>query len=302
MSWKARLKESLSNTSRSIGKLLFNSHVDETLFEELETALIMSDAGLEATEKLMGMLRQRAKEENVETSAHLKKVLHQLLVDHLTPLEQSCNWRRTQPLIMVVMGVNGSGKTTTVGKLAMSFQRQGAKILLAAADTFRAAACEQLMAWATPSNIRVLSRGSSDPASVAFDAVKASFNYCSDVVVIDTAGRLPKQLHLMEELKKICRVVKKVDSTAPHEVLLVIDGNMGQNVLAQVRAFDEIINITGLVVTKLDGTAKGGILVAIACGSCGVRPIPVFWIGMGESFGDLQPFSAEEFASALLGD
>lgn len=301
-SWLSRLKQGLSRTGQSIGGIFVGVKVDENLFEELESALIMADAGLEATEKLLTALRARVKKERIEDPAKVKAVLRQLLADHLRPLERAFDLKRAQPLVVMIAGVNGAGKTTSIGKLAHTFQRQGASVLLAAGDTFRAAAREQLIEWGSRNNVTVISQDGGDPAAVAFDSVNAGRARGMGVVMVDTAGRLPTQLHLMEELKKIRRVIGKADPAAPHEVLLVVDGNTGQNALAQIRAFDAAINLTGLVVTKLDGTAKGGTLAAVAAGSQGVRPIPVYWIGVGESLEDLQPFVADEFAGALLAD
>ncbi|MCW3154692.1 signal recognition particle-docking protein FtsY [Achromobacter spanius] len=301
-SWLSRLKQGLSRTGQSIGGIFVGVKVDESLFEELESALIMADAGLEATEKLLTALRARVKKERIEDPAKVKTALRQLLADHLRPLERGFNLNSAKPLVVMIAGVNGAGKTTSIGKLAHTFQRQGASVLLAAGDTFRAAAREQLVEWGSRNNVSVISQDGGDPAAVAFDAVNAGRARGMGVVMVDTAGRLPTQLHLMEELKKIRRVIGKADASAPHEVLLVVDGNTGQNALAQIRAFDAAINLTGLVVTKLDGTAKGGTLAAVAAGSQGVRPIPVYWIGVGESLEDLQPFVADEFAGALLAD
>lgn len=301
-SWLSRLKQGLSRTGQSIGGIFVGVKVDENLFEELESALIMADAGLEATEKLLTALRARVKKERIEDPAKVKTALRQLLADHLRPLERAFDLKRTQPLVVMIAGVNGAGKTTSIGKLAHTFQRQGASVLLAAGDTFRAAAREQLIEWGSRNNVTVISQDGGDPAAVAFDSVNAGRARGMGVVMVDTAGRLPTQLHLMEELKKIRRVIGKADPAAPHEVLLVVDGNTGQNALAQIRAFDAAITLTGLVVTKLDGTAKGGTLAAVAAGSQGVRPIPVYWIGVGESLEDLQPFVADEFAGALLAD
>ncbi|WP_251863068.1 signal recognition particle-docking protein FtsY [Achromobacter sp. Marseille-Q4962] len=301
-SWLTRLKQGLSRTGQSIGGIFVGVKVDENLFEELESALIMADAGLEATEKLLAALRARVKKERIEDPAKVKAALRELLADHLRPLQRSFELNRAKPLVVMIAGVNGAGKTTSIGKLANTFQRQGASVLLAAGDTFRAAAREQLIEWGSRNNVTVISQDGGDPAAVAFDAVNAGRARGASVVMVDTAGRLPTQLHLMEELKKIRRVIGKADASAPHEVLLVVDGNTGQNALAQIRAFDAAINLTGLVVTKLDGTAKGGTLAAVAAGSQGVRPIPVYWIGVGESLEDLQPFVADEFAGALLAD
>lgn len=301
-SWLSRLKQGLARTGQSLGGIFVGVKVDENLFEELESALIMADAGMEATDKLLTALRARVKKERIEDPAQVKAALRQLLAEHLKPLERGFDLRRSQPLVVMIAGVNGAGKTTSIGKLAHTFQRQGASVLLAAGDTFRAAAREQLIEWGSRNNVTVIAQEGGDPAAVAFDAVNAGRARGAGVVMIDTAGRLPTQLHLMEELKKIRRVIGKADAAAPHEVLLVVDGNTGQNALAQIRAFDAAIQLTGLVVTKLDGTAKGGTLAAVAAGSQGVRPVPVYWIGVGEGLEDLQPFVAEEFATALLAD
>nr|WP_232462492.1 signal recognition particle-docking protein FtsY [Bordetella genomosp. 9] len=300
-SWLQRLKQGLSRTGQSLGGLFVGVKVDENLFEELETALIMADAGMEATESLLTALRARVKKERIEDAGKVREALRQILADHLRPLERRFDVHRAKPLVIMIAGVNGAGKTTSIGKLANTFQRQGASVLLAAGDTFRAAARQQLMEWGARNNVTVIAQEGGDPAAVAFDAVNAGRARGTGVVMVDTAGRLPTQLHLMEELKKIRRVIGKADPAAPHEVLLVVDGNTGQNVLAQIRAFDAAINLTGLVVTKLDGTAKGGTLAAVAAGTQGVRPVPVYWIGVGEGLEDLQPFVADEFAAALLG-
>ncbi len=301
-SWLTRLKKGLSRTGQNIGGLFVGVKVDEALFEDLETALIMADAGVEATEKLLTALRQRVRKERLVEAGQVKDALRDILAQHLEPLEKPFPLGKATPLIIMIAGVNGAGKTTSIGKLAYAFQAQGAKVLLAAGDTFRAAAREQLMEWGARNNVTVISQDGGDPAAVAFDAVNAGRAREVDVVMVDTAGRLPTQLHLMEELKKIKRVIGKADGAAPHEVLLVIDGNTGQNAIAQIRSFDAAITLTGLVVTKLDGTAKGGTLAAVAAGSQGVRPVPVYWIGVGEGLNDLQPFVAREFAAALLGD
>ncbi|SAI69677.1 cell division protein [Bordetella ansorpii] len=301
-SWLSRLKQGLSRTGQSLGGLFVGVKVDENLFDELESALIMADAGIEATETLITALRARVKKQRIEDPAQVKAALRELLTDHLRPLERNFDVDKAKPLVVMIAGVNGAGKTTSIGKLAHTFQRQGASVLLAAGDTFRAAAREQLVEWGSRNNVQVIAQDGGDPAAVSFDAVNAGRARGVGVVMIDTAGRLPTQLHLMEELKKIRRVIGKADATAPHEVLLVVDGNTGQNALAQIRAFDAAINLTGLVVTKLDGTAKGGTLAAVAAGSQGVRPIPVYWIGVGEGMEDLQPFVASEFAGALLAD
>ncbi|EKU31339.1 signal recognition particle-docking protein FtsY [Alcaligenes sp. HPC1271] len=300
-SWMARLKQGLSRTGQSLSSLFVGAKVDETLFEELEDALLMADAGVEATEKLITALRARVRKEKVSDAAQVKQILCDILTDHLKPLEKSFPLESSKPLVVMIAGVNGAGKTTSIGKLAHTFQEQGAKVLLAAGDTFRAAAREQLIEWGTRNNVSVIAQDGGDPAAVAFDAVHAGRARDMGVVMVDTAGRLPTQLHLMEELKKIKRVIGKADGQAPHEILLVVDGNTGQNAISQIRAFDAALGLTGLVVTKLDGTAKGGTLAAVAACAQGVRPIPVYWIGVGEGMQDLQAFVAREFASALLG-
>lgn len=300
-SWMQRLRKGLSRTGSSIGSLFVGVKVDEELFEELETALLMADAGIEATESLLTKLRAKVKQQRIENSEQVKEALKELLTEHLQPLEKSFMLPLDGTSVVMIAGVNGAGKTTSIGKLAHHFQAAGASVLLAAGDTFRAAAREQLVEWGKRNNVAVISQDGGDPAAVAFDAVNAGKARKANVVMIDTAGRLPTQLHLMEELKKIKRVINKADNEAPHEVLLVVDGNTGQNVITQIKTFDAALGLTGLVVTKLDGTAKGGTLAAVAAGSQGVRPVPVYWIGVGESLHDLQPFSAAEFANALLG-
>ncbi|WP_179588428.1 signal recognition particle-docking protein FtsY [Pigmentiphaga litoralis] len=300
-SWLNRLKTGLSRTGQNFTSLFIGVKVDEDLFEELETALIMADTGVDAAVSLLKSLRARVKQERIEDAQQVKVVLREVLAAHLRPLEKTFALDRPYPVVTMLAGVNGAGKTTSIGKLARTFQNQGKKVLLAAGDTFRAAAREQLVEWGARNNVTVIAQDGGDPAAVAFDAVQSGKARGMGVVMIDTAGRLPTQLHLMEEIKKIKRVIGKADPTAPHEVLLVIDGNTGQNALAQIKAFDQAIGLTGLIVTKLDGTAKGGILAAVAAGAQGVRPIPVYWIGVGEGIEDLQPFVADEFAGAVLG-
>jgi fused signal recognition particle receptor len=300
--WLGRLRKGLSRTGQSIGGLFVGVRVDEALFEDLESALIMADAGVQASESLLTALRARVKKDKLEDANAVRQALTDILADHLRVLEKPFVVGQFAPLVVMIAGVNGAGKTTSIGKLAHSLQQQGAKVLLAAGDTFRAAAREQLVEWGRRNQVTVIAQEGGDPAAVAFDAVNAGRARGMDVVMIDTAGRLPTQLHLMDELKKIRRVIAKADQQAPHEVLLVVDGNTGQNVLTQIKAFDEAIGLTGLIVTKLDGTAKGGTLAAVAAGSQGVRPVPVYWIGVGESMQDLQPFVAQEFAAAVVGN
>jgi fused signal recognition particle receptor len=300
-SWLTKLRGGLSKTGQSISTLFVGVKVDEALFEELETALIMADAGVEATGQLLTSLRARVKRDRINDAEAVKQALREVLTDHLKVLEKPFVVGQVKTLVVMITGVNGAGKTTSIGKLAHAFQQRGAKVLLAAGDTFRAAARQQLMEWGARNNVDVITQEGADPAAVAFDAVHAGRARGADVVMVDTAGRLPTQLHLMDELKKIRRVIGKADPTAPHEVLLVVDGNTGQNVLSQIRTFDAAIGLTGLIVTKLDGTAKGGTLAAVAAGSQGVRPVPVYWIGVGERMEDLQPFVASEFAAAVVG-
>jgi len=295
-SWLDRLKAGLRKTGSSIATVFTGTQIDDNLYEELETALLMADTGVKATEQLLSDLKRRVKETKATDPAQVKGLLADAIADLLAPLQKPLEIGAQQPTVIMVAGVNGAGKTTSIGKLTKHLADSGESVLLAAADTFRAAAREQLAVWADRNTVEIVSQQGGDPAAVSFDAVSAGRARGKDVVLVDTAGRLPTQLHLMEELKKIKRVVQKADATAPHEVLLVIDGNTGQNALAQVKAFDEALQLTGLIVTKLDGTAKGGVLCAIAR----EKPIPVYFIGVGEKLEDLETFDAREFAQALL--
>ncbi|BEP93165.1 hypothetical protein GmRootA79_15490 [Acidovorax sp. A79] len=294
--WLDRLKAGLRKTGSSITTVFTGTQIDDALYEELEEALLMADTGVKATMHLLADLKRRVKDSKTTDPAAVKGLLADSLADLLRPLEKALVIGEHTPTVIMVAGVNGAGKTTSIGKLTKHLAGEGAAVLLAAADTFRAAAREQLGVWADRNTVEIVSQEGGDPAAVSFDAVTAGKARGKDVVLVDTAGRLPTQLHLMEELKKIRRVVTKADATAPHEVLLVIDGNTGQNALAQVRAFDDALQLTGLIVTKLDGTAKGGVLAAIAQ----ERPIPVYFIGVGEKLEDLETFNAREFAQALL--
>ena len=299
--WFNKLRTGLGKTASSIAGVFGGQRVDEALFEDLESALLMADAGVAATEFLITDLRKKAKAHKADTPAALKQLLLESLTDLLMPLEKPLSIGAVQPTVILVAGVNGAGKTTSIGKLTAHLADSGASVLLAAADTFRAAAREQLAVWADRNTVDIVTQEGGDPAAVSFDAVSAGKARGKDVVLIDTAGRLPTQLHLMEELRKMKRVVQKAGDaaglgTCPHEILLVIDGNTGQNALAQVRAFDDALGLTGLIITKLDGTAKGGVLAAIAR----ERPIPVYFIGVGERLDELETFTAREFAQALL--
>ena len=304
--WFQRLRKGLARTGSGIAQVFTGARIDDELYEELESALLMADAGVRATEHLLKDLKQRVKAAGSTEPAQVKALLADAIVDLLAPLERSLMVGEHQPTVIMVAGVNGAGKTTSIGKLTRHLAEAKCKVLLAAADTFRAAAREQLEVWADRNQVEIVSQEGGDPASVTFDSVRAGKARGCDVVIADTAGRLPTQLHLMEELRKIKRVITKAEATAPHEVLLVIDGNTGQNALEQVKSFDAALGLTGLVVIKLDGTAKGGVLAAIALWSrerasqAGAKPIPVYFIGVGEKLEDLQTFNAREFASALL--
>ena len=300
LSWRERLKAGLARTRAQFGgklKAIFSrGKVDEELLEELEALLLTSDVGLEATYYLLEELKERTRRDRIETPEGIQKTLSDALHDLLLPLEQPLDVSTHRPYIIMIAGVNGAGKTTSIGKLAKHFQSQGLSVLLAAGDTFRAAAREQLQTWGERNNVTVISQESGDPAAVIFDAISAAKARGIDIVLADTAGRLPTQLHLMEEIAKVRRVIQKADPSGPHETLLVLDANFGQNALQQVKAFDTSIKVTGLVVTKLDGSAKGGVVAAIAR-QC---PKPIRFIGVGESIDDLRPFVARDFVDALF--
>jgi fused signal recognition particle receptor len=300
--WFSRLSVGLRKTGSSLTAVFTGTRIDDALYEELEAALLMADAGVKATEYLLADLKQRVKDAQATEPAAVKGLLADAITELLTPLQQALTLQANGCTVIMVVGVNGAGKTTTIGKLTRHLAEAGHKVLLAAADTFRAAAREQLAVWAGRNQVEIVSQEGADPASVTYDAVAAGRARGADVVIADTAGRLPTQLHLMEELKKIKRSIGKAQDGAPHEVLLVVDGNTGQNALAQVRAFDEALALTGLAVTKLDGTAKGGVLAAIALWSRARAggPVPVYFIGVGETLADLETFDAREFALALL--
>ena len=294
--WVEKLNQGLRKTGVNLSSVFTGTQLDPSLYEALEDALLMADTGVQATQQLLATLKLKVKAQQVNDPAAVKALLVEALTELLLPLQKPLQIGAQHPTVIMVTGVNGAGKTTSIGKLTHHLSDQGATVLLAAADTFRAAAREQLGVWADRNRVDIISQEGGDPAAVCFDAVSAGKARGRDVVLVDTAGRLPTQLHLMEELKKIKRVVQKADPTAPHEVLLVIDGNTGQNALAQVRAFDDALQLTGLIVTKLDGTAKGGVLAAIAR----ERPVPVYFIGVGEQVDELETFNAREFAQALL--
>jgi fused signal recognition particle receptor len=303
--WLDKLRGGLRKTGSSIAQVFTGTQIDDALYEELESALLLADAGVPATEYLLDDLRRRVKQAKASDPSAVKALLGDAIAELLAPLERSLQVGKHVPTVIMVVGVNGAGKTTSIGKLTRHLAQAQQKVLLAAADTFRAAAREQLAVWAGRNQVEIVGQEGGDPAAVTFDAVVAGKARGCDVVIADTAGRLTTQLHLMDELKKIRRVIAKAQDGAPHEVLLVVDGNTGQNALAQVRSFDEALQLTGLIITKLDGTAKGGVLAAIALWSseragAGGAPLPVYFIGVGEQLEDLQTFSAREFAQALL--
>lgn len=299
-SWAEKLKSGLSKTRKNLGgqisSLFSGGKIDEETYEELESILLTSDVGVAATLRLLDNLKARVKKERLEDTAALKGALKTELHDILSPLEVALDTTEKRPFVIMLAGVNGAGKTTSIGKLAKLYQSQGKSVLIAAGDTFRAAAREQLQVWGDRNNVHVVASDGSDPAAVIFDAVNSAISKKIDIVIADTAGRLPTQMHLMEEIAKVKRVIGKAYPGAPHEVMLVLDSNTGQNAVSQVKAFDDALGVTGLILSKLDGTAKGGVIAAIA----EARPIPVRFIGVGEAIDDLRPFSANEFVDALF--
>lgn len=299
--WAARLRDGLAATRARLGgqlTALFSrgGAVDDAFYEELESVLLSCDVGVAATQHLIADARNRARKARATEPAAVRDLLKAAMVDLVRPLEQPLVISAQRPFVILLTGVNGAGKTTSIGKLAFLFRARGESVLLAAGDTFRAAAREQLAEWGLRNDIAVVSQASGDPGAIVFDAVQAGIARRTDIVMADTAGRLPTQLHLMEELRKIKRVIAKALPGAPHEVLLVLDANTGQNAVSQVKAFDDAVGLTGLVLTKLDGTAKGGVIAAIAR----ERPIPVRYIGVGEDLEDLRPFEAAAFVDALF--
>jgi fused signal recognition particle receptor len=301
LSWAQRLKQGLSRTRGALtGQIasLFGvgAKIDEALFEELETVLLSADVGVDATQHLTDRLRARVKKDKLTEAEQLKSALKEELKELMAPLEKPLDTNTAKPFVIMLAGINGAGKTTTIGKLACRFQAEGKSVLLAAGDTFRAAAREQLAEWGRRNNVEVIASQGGDPAAVIYDAIQSAKARGIDIVLADTAGRLPTQLNLMDEIRKVKRVIQKADPSAPHEVLLVLDANIGQNALAQVKAFDQALGLTGLVMTKLDGTAKGGVIAALAK----KQPVPVRYIGVGEGLEDLQPFRVAEFVDALF--
>ena len=297
--WSERLRSGLGlsreRLARPLTAILGRKALSEESLDELETALLGADVGVTATGRLLDDLRARWK--RADSAADARTLLRASLAELLSPLERPLVVGAERPFVIMLTGVNGAGKTTSIGKLAKYLQTQQLSVLLAAGDTFRAAAREQLEVWGARNNVHVIAQRGGDPAAVMFDAIAAARARGIDVVLADTAGRLPTQRHLMDELKKIRRVIAKAQEGAPHETLLVLDANTGQNALSQIVAFDAAIGLTGIVLTKLDGTAKGGVVAAMAAD----HPIPLKFIGVGEGVDDLRPFRAEEFAEALVG-
>ncbi len=300
ISWAERLKQGLSRTRSQLGNQLASlfggGKIDADVYEELETILLTSDVGISATQALLDDIKQRVARQALSDTTQLKAALKDSLMALLAPLEKPLNITEHQPFVIMLTGVNGAGKTTTIGKLTHLFQAEGKSVLIAAGDTFRAAAREQLQAWGERNDVHVVASEGGDAAAVIFDAINSAKAKNIDIVLADTAGRLPTQLNLMEEISKVKRVINKALTGAPHEVLLVLDANTGQNAVMQVKAFDDALGVTGLVLSKLDGTAKGGVIAAIAQ----TRPIPIRFIGVGESIEDLRPFKASEFVEALF--
>ena len=299
-----RLRSGLSKTGNALTSgmgdiILGKKKIDDDVLEELETRLLMADVGIEATQRIIKDLTQRTSRNELADVDALMSALHQEMSDILIPVAKPLEINSShQPTVILLVGINGAGKTTTIGKLAKKFQNEGKSVMLAAGDTFRAAAVEQLEVWGERNNIPVVAQGTgADSASVIYDAMESAKARNIDVLLADTAGRLHTQTNLMEELKKVKRVMQKIDANAPHETMLIVDASIGQNALAQAKEFDNALGLTGITVTKLDGTAKGGILFAIA----EQVKIPVRYIGVGESIDDLQIFEASEFTTALLG-
>ena len=300
LSWTERLKQGLSKTRDAFGKKLLGvfggGKIDEDLYDELESILLTSDVGVAATMHLLGDVRKKVSLRGLKDGSELKKALADSLGEMLAPIEQPLVTDEHTPFVIMMVGVNGAGNTTSIGNLAKYFQQQGKSVMLAAGDTFRAAAREQLIEWGNRNNITVIAQQSGDSAAVCYDAIQSAIAKKIDIVLADTAGRLPTQLNLMAEIQKVKRVINKALPNAPHEIMLVLDANIGQNAMNQVKAFDEALGLTGLVLTKLDGTAKGGIICAIAK----EHPVPLRFIGVGESIDDLRPFVAKDYVNALL--
>lgn len=295
-----KIKKGLTRTreklTTELTTLFSGKKIDEALFEELETILLTSDVGISATTYLLDSIRASIKKNNIENADDIKGLLKEKLIELLAPIENPLVLKGTNPYVIMVVGVNGAGKTTTIGKLTKIFLDEDKSVLIAAGDTFRAAATEQLQVWGQRNNVHVVSQASGDPGAVIFDAINSAKAKNIDIVIADTAGRLPTQKHLIDEITKVKRVINKCHTEAPHEILLVLDANTGQNAISQLKIFNEALGITGLALTKLDGTAKGGVIAAIAK----EQPIPLRYIGVGESIDDLKVFNAQEYVDALF--
>lgn len=307
LGWAQRLKNGLAKTRHQLGgqlsALFGGGKISEEIYEELETILLTSDVGVSATTDLLAQLRQRVKKQDLQDTIALKQALKETLLELLTPLQSPLDVTRHQPYVLMMVGVNGAGKTTTIGKLAKFLQSQGHSVLIAAGDTFRAAAREQLQVWGERNQVHVIASESGDPAAVIYDAINSAIAKKIEIVIADTAGRLPTQMHLMDEIRKVQRVIDKALPGAPHEILLVLDANTGQNAVNQLKAFHDALGVTGLALTKLDGTAKGGVIAAIAhLNQQSQHKIPVRFIGVGEGIDDLRPFVAADFIDALIDD
>lgn len=298
--WFSRLKNGLARTRVNIVGLFSGGVIDDDFLEELEYALITADVGVQASTRILQRLRDTIKLKGLKTQDEVRLALRDEIARMLAPAQRELDIEQAHPLVIMMTGVNGAGKTTSIGKISKYLSQRGKSILLAAGDTFRAAAREQLAVWGDRNQIEVIAQQGGDPAAVVFDAVSAGKARGTDVVIADTAGRLPTQINLMEELRRIRRAQDKAMTGAPHEAILVVDGTNGQNALTQVKAFDAAVGLTGLIVTKLDGTAKGGVLVAITQ-MRPENPLPIYFIGVGEAIDDLQPFNAVQFANALVG-
>ncbi|QDD00616.1 signal recognition particle-docking protein FtsY [Candidatus Methylopumilus planktonicus] len=295
-----KIKKGLTKTreklTTELTSLFTGKKIDEALFEELETILLTSDVGISATTYLLDSIRASIKKNKIENADEIKGLLKEELIELLSPIQNPLILKGSSPFVIMVVGVNGAGKTTTIGKLTKIFLDDNKSVLIAAGDTFRAAATEQLEVWGERNNVHVVSQASGDPSAVIFDAINSAKAKNIDIVIADTAGRLPTQKHLIDEITKIKRVINKCHLEAPHEILLVLDANTGQNAISQLRIFNEALGITGLALTKLDGTAKGGVIAAIAK----EQPIPLRYIGVGESIDDLRVFNAQEYVDALF--
>lgn len=298
--WFSRLKNGLARTRVNIVGLFSGGVIDDDFLEELEYALITADVGVQASTRILQRLRDTIKLKGLKTQDEVRLALRDEIARMLAPAQRELDIEQAHPLVIMMTGVNGAGKTTSIGKISKYLSQRGKSVLLAAGDTFRAAAREQLAVWGDRNQIEVIAQQGGDPAAVVFDAVSAGKARGTDVVIADTAGRLPTQNNLMEELRRIRRAQDKAMTGAPHEAILVVDGTNGQNALTQVKAFDAAVGLTGLIVTKLDGTAKGGVLVAITQ-MRPENPLPIYFIGVGEAIDDLQPFNAVQFANALVG-